>query len=201
MSPIRRRRSTAPRRKAATTASGTSTSAAAKAAGAMTPTVPGISSVSIGISAARPPGIPPRPVTAAFNIGTTSEGPIPSTTQASASPPIAACMLRGTSRASAARGVRGIARNVIPKAFTKHAAASPLVSASIPTAMAMMRPSSGRGSCGPPRSAWKTSHSETNPLSGGNPEIAAAPTRKQKAVRGIPLMSPPSSSMLRVWVA
>ena len=63
----------------------------------------------------------------------------------------------------------------MPKAFTKQAAASPLVSASIATANAMSSPSSGRGSCGPPRSAWNTSHSETNPFSGGSPEMAAAP--------------------------
>ncbi len=50
-------------------------------------------------------------------------------------------------------------------------------------------------------SVWKTSHSEAKPLSGGSAEIAAAPIKKQADVRGIRVMSPPRSSMFRVWVA
>src|SRR5262245_8646339 len=45
--------------------------------------------------------------------------------------------------------------------------------------------------------AWKVSHSETKPLSGGSAEIAAQPTRKTKAVCGMRWMRPPGCSMSR----
>ena len=69
------------------------------------------------------------------------------------------------------------------------------------TAIGMITATSGCGIADPPSRAWNTSHSEAKPLSGGSAEIAHAPTRKKKAVRGIRLISPPISSMLRVPVA
>ncbi len=89
----------------------------------------------------------------------------------------------------------------MPKALTKQAAANPLASASIATATGISTATSRLGMVAPPSRAWNTTHSETKPLRGGRAEIAAAPTRKKRAVRGIRLMSPPISSMLRVWVA
>ena len=50
-------------------------------------------------------------------------------------------------------------------------------------------------------SARNVSHSLTNPLSGGSAAIAAEPIRKQAAVHGIRLMSPPIASMFLVPVA
>ncbi len=60
----------------------------------------------------------------------------------------------------------------MPKARTKQAAASAAASASsAPTAGTRnFRPQGG--SCGLSRMAWKVSHSETKPLSGGSAEIA-----------------------------
>ena len=51
------------------------------------------------------------------------------------------------------------------------------------------------------RIAWKISHSETKPLSGGSAEIATQPTRKAKAVSGMRWISPPRCSMSRSPVA
>src|SRR5262249_8529708 len=53
------------------------------------------------------------------------------------------------------------------------------------------------GSWGLTRIAWKVSHSDTKPLSGGSAEIAAQPTRKTKAVCGMRWISPPRCSMSR----
>ena len=68
--------------------------------------------------------------------------------------------------------MRGRPRKVMPKARTKQAAASAADSASIaPTAgTSSFRPHCGRS--GLSRMAWKISHSETKPLSGGSAEIA-----------------------------
>ena len=91
---------------------------------------------------------------------------------------------------------------MIPKALTKQAAAVPLVSASKPTATGITTTTSGTGILTPPSSDWKTSHSDAKPLSGGRAEMAAAPIRKNSAVQGIRLISPPISSMLRAgWRA
>ena len=70
--------------------------------------------------------------------------------------------------------MRGRPRKVTPKALTKQAAASAADSASMaPTAGTMsFRPHDG--SAGLSRIAWKVSHSETKPLSGGSAEIADA---------------------------
>ncbi len=49
--------------------------------------------------------------------------------------------------------------------------------------------------------AWKVIHSLKKPLNGGRAEMASEPVRKKKAVCGMTLMSPPYSSMFRVWVS
>src|SRR2546422_1234413 len=41
----------------------------------------------------------------------------------------------------------------------------------------------------------------TKPLSGGRPQMAAAPITKERAVRGIARATPPSRSICRVWQA
>ena len=89
----------------------------------------------------------------------------------------------------------------MPKALTKQAAASAADSASsAPTAGTMnFRPHCG--SCGLSRIAWKVSHSETKPLSGGSAEIATQPTRNTNAVCGMRWMRPPRCSMSRSPVA
>ena len=71
--------------------------------------------------------------------------------------------------------------------------------ASTPTASGAPIATSGRGICAPDKSAWNTIHSDANPLSGGNAAAAAEPIRNNVAVCGMPLMSPPICSMLRVW--
>ncbi len=89
----------------------------------------------------------------------------------------------------------------MPNALTKHAIARPPVSArlAIPRVKARFRPAASRRVFW--KSAWNVSHSLTKPLSGGSAAIAAEPTRKQAAVHGIRLTSPPIASMLRVPVA
>ena len=96
---------------------------------------------------------------------------------------------------------RGNARNVIPKAFTKHAAARALVSAK--TAKATMRINSRNGlaKAADWKNAWKIMSSLTKPLKGGSAEIETAPIRNSSAVVGIRLINPPISSMFRVSVA
>ena len=107
----------------------------------------------------------------------------------------------GLVRAAAAAGVRGRPRNVTPNALTKQAAASAADSASsAPTAGTRnFRPHDG--SCGLSRIAWKVSHSETKPLSGGSAEMPTQPTRNTNAVCGMRWMSPPRCSMSRSPVA
>src|SRR2546422_7913410 len=41
----------------------------------------------------------------------------------------------------------------------------------------------------------------SKPLSGGRPQMAAAPITKERAVRGIARATPPSRSICRVWQA
>ena len=71
----------------------------------------------------------------------------------------------------------------MPNALTKQAAASAADSASsAPTAgTRIFSPHDGKS--GLSRIAWKVSHSETKPLSGGSAEIAAQPTRNEEAGR------------------
>ena len=57
------------------------------------------------------------------------------------------------------------------------------------------------GSSGLSRIAWKVSHSETKPLSGGSAEMAMQPAKKANAVSGMRWMRPPSFSMSRSPVA
>ena len=88
-----------------------------------------------------------------------------------------------------------------PKALTKHAAASALVSASSAAPIGISSFIIGCGSEGESRKAWKVSHSETKPLKGGSAEIETAPTRKSAAVQGIRWIRPPIRSMFRSPVA
>jgi hypothetical protein len=104
----------------------------------------------------------------------------------------------GDSVACSAWDERGRPRKVTPKALTKQAAASPPVSASMEAAKAAASPEAPPSRTPPRSSAWNVSHSETKPLSGGRPEIAAARGNSQ-AVRAC-ARQPPSSSMLRWWV-
>ena len=114
---------------------------------------------------------------------------------------MAASELLSVSCAFAAAGVRGRPRKLTPKALTKQAAASAADSASsAPTAGTRnFRPQAGN--CGLSRIAWKVSHSDTNPLSGGSAEMATQPTRNTKAVCGTRWISPPRCSMSRSPVA
>ena len=80
---------------------------------------------------------------------------------------MAASESRSVSCARSAAGARGRPRNVTPNALTKQAAASAADSASsAPTAgTRIFRPQGGN--CGLSKIAWKVSHSDTKPLSGG----------------------------------
>ncbi len=106
----------------------------------------------------------------------------------------------GASCAPAAASLRGSARKVMPNAFTKAATARPAARARPAMARAKARFIEGCGSRMFCSSAWKVSHSLTKPLSGGSPALATAPARKQAAVHGWRLISPPSASMSRVPV-
>ena len=108
---------------------------------------------------------------------------------------------RSTSRAFVAAAVRGRPRNTTPKALTKQAAASAAERASIAPipGTTIFRPHCG--SAGLCRIAWKISHSEAKPLSGGKAEMATQPTRKNSAVAGMRWISPPRRSRSRSWVA
>src|SRR6266851_8383642 len=112
-------------------------------------------------------------------------GKMPATRQSADRKNIAASELLSVSRASAAAAVRGRPRKLTPKALTKQAAASAADNASnAPTAGTRnFKPQDGN--CGLSRMAWKVSHSDTKPLSGGSAEIATQPTRNTKAVCGI----------------
>ena len=89
----------------------------------------------------------------------------------------------------------------MPNALTKQAAASAADSASAAPIAGIRNFSPHCGSAGLTRIAWKVSHSETKPLSGGRAEIAAQPNRKVVAVTGIRRISPPRCSMSRSPVA
>ena len=85
--------------------------------------------------------------------------------------------------------------------MTKQAAASAADRASsAPTAGTSSFSAQG-SSRGLSRIAWKVSHSETKPFSGGSAEMAMHPARKAKAVCGMRRISPPSCSMSRSPVA
>ena len=94
--------------------------------------------------------------------------------------------------------LRLLARNVIPNAFTKHAAASPPVNVRQAAPKMKILFINIEEVAIPLKRLWNVSHSLTNPLNGGRPEIATAPTKKNIAVYGISFMSPPYSSILRV---
>ena len=89
----------------------------------------------------------------------------------------------------------------MPNALTKQAAASAADSASSAPTAGTRNFSPQDGSCGLSRIAWKVSHSETKPLSGGSAEMATQPTRNTNAVCGMRWMRPPRCSMSRSPVA
>ncbi len=93
----------------------------------------------------------------------------------------------------------------MPWTLTKQAAASPPTSPSAGTASTAKARKSPRGAERLESDPRNTSHSETKPFRGGSPLMAAAPTRKRKAVSGMRRERPPSRSMSRVpqawWTA
>src|SRR5258708_33733170 len=97
----------------------------------------------------------------------TKPGSTPARRQIAASRNIAVRENVSTSAAAFAAGERGRPRNVTPNALTKQAAASADGRArSAPAAgTAPLRPH--RGKAGLTRMAWKVSHTDTKPLSGG----------------------------------
>ena len=97
--------------------------------------------------------------------------------------------------------MRGRPRKVTPNALTKQAAASAADNASITPTAGTISLMPQDGTSGLRRIAWKMSHSETKPLSGGSAEIAMHPARNVKAVSGMPRMRPPRCSMSRSPVA
>ncbi len=134
-------------------------------------------------------------------IGTTPIGASPSTTQKRAISAIPMRIVHGTSSASRACALRGMARNEIPKALAKQAIASTPVSASMAAPIGSMIFIRMSGIWKLKKRLWNVSHSLTKPLLGGSAEIETAPIRKKAAVQGIFRISPPYSSMLRVCVA
>src|SRR5215467_2358343 len=114
----------------------------------------------------------------------TKPGSTPARKQMAASRNIAASENGSTSVAAAAVGERGRPRKVTPNALTKQAAASAADRASRAPAAGTVSLRPHWGNCGLTRIAWKVSHSDTKPLSGGSAEIAAQPIRNTTAVRG-----------------
>ena len=108
--------------------------------------------------------------------------------------PVASC-------AWAASSLRGWARNVIPKALTKHAAASAPVKASMAPVMGNMS-RTRLGVAAETRQQRLVGEPFTDESvqrgQGGDGHRAH---QEANAVCGIRLISPPNSSMLRVWVA
>ncbi len=72
-------------------------------------------------------------------------------------------------------------------------------SAAAATGTSMLTNDCGR--LGVNRNACSSSHSETNPFSGGKPAHASAPTSASHATHGMRWMSPPSLPRLRSCVA
>src|SRR5690348_8184083 len=112
-------------------------------------------------------------------------GSTPAARQTAARKYIAAREVLSVSFAHSATDVRGRPRKLMPKALTKQAAASAAESASSAPTAGTSNFSPQDGNCGLNNMAWKVSHSETKPLSGGNAEIAAQPTRNRNAVCGM----------------
>ena len=111
-----------------------------------------------------------------------SRGASPATRQIPAKMNMAASDALSVSFASAAAGRRGRPRKVTPNALTKQAAASAAESASMAPTAGTISLMPHEGTSGVSRIAWKVSHSETKPFSGGSAEIAMQPARKAKAV-------------------
>ncbi len=178
-----------------------SPSPAATRIGEMRANPPGVDSDSPEPTPVAGTGRPAGPATTAASAGnsTTAARPKPAHATARITMPIR--IDHGASCACAAAGDRGIARKVIPKAFTKPAAASPPVRASAPTARVSSGDTSITGLPIPDSRDWKRSHSLTKPFRGGSPAIERAPIRKSTAVHGSRRIRPPNRFMSRVPVA
>src|SRR5262245_31951835 len=113
-------------------------------------------------------------------------GRIPARRQSPASANIDVKEKGSVSCGLAAAQLRGEHKKVMPKAFTKQAAAKAAESASSAPTAGTRNFRLHDGSSGLNRIAWKVSHSETKPFSGGSAEMATQPTRKVKAVSGMP---------------
>ena len=179
----------------------TRASPAATSAGDICANPPGVWSASPTLKDGAGPATPTSGATNDDSRGTISKAPMLKTRHATASTTMPARMDHEASWAAAASGERGMARNVMPKALTKQAAQSPAVRASMPSDSTISTATRGDGAPMPGRSDWKSSHSETKPLSGGSPEMAAEPTRKSAAVHGMPRIRPPRRFMSRMPVA
>src|SRR6516164_2096989 len=124
-------------------------------------------------------------------------GRMPATRHRAARMYMAASEKRSVSCADFAASVRARPRKLTPKALTKQAAARAADSASSAPTAGTRNFSPHDGSCGLSRIAWKVSHSDAKPLSGGSAEIATQPTRKTKATCGMRWIRPPRCSMSR----
>src|SRR3990172_13015728 len=119
---------------------------------------------------------PPRAPRLLVSVLTTRAGANPNATQTATSANIPPRLVRRTSTAPAAWAVRGWARNPVPNALTKVAAANPPVSATAPTARGIVIAIATFDPDRPWTSDLSRSHSLTNPLNGGSAAMARLPT-------------------------
>src|SRR5882672_3230146 len=142
VSPTRRPRA-APTRTASHAPASASSSPIASSEGDIDAPPPGGSKSGPAVSAGATRGSPAWPARSPPSTGSTNAAPSPSSAHSAASTTIATRMVTGASWAARASSERGSARNVMPKAFTNAAAASPAVSASAPTASVITGATSG----------------------------------------------------------
>ncbi len=144
---------------------------------------------------------PGRTVITPPSARSTTAGNSPNPTHSAARTACGTSIAVGDSSAAAAAVLRGKARKLIPNALTKHAAASAVVNASSAPQSGKISRTNAGVDAKPRSSAWNISHSLVNPFKSGSPEIAIAPTRKNRPVHGIRRSSPPNSSSCRVPAA
>src|SRR5262245_48556873 len=125
-------------------------------------------------------------VAAGASVSMKKPGRIPARRHSPASANIDVKEKGSVSRGLAASLLRGRPRKVTPKALTKQAAARAAERASNAPTAGTRNFRLHDGSSGLNRIAWKVSHSDTKPFSGGSAEMATQPTRKVKAVSGMP---------------
>src|SRR3989338_10558784 len=114
--------------------------------------------------------------------------------------PILTSITIGTSFAFFACSERGNARNEIPNALIKHAAASPPAKARVAPQMTVIILKNTDGRLKLLSMDWNISHSLMKPFRGGMVEMDKAPTRNNGAVICSRFINPPNSSILFVWV-